>query len=363
MHENVAQRARENLAIATNEKTRKEQQEREMSDYIKRRSSEGRERSMEILITNLQREIAQLKEVIKDLKQQLKEADAKIAEKDEIIKEQNVRYLQQAATIKHQSALIQNPRNNIATPSNGRDNMTQMNASFTAPPAQSRSDMTGNAQATPRYEGSIQNRYSSGQPTQQFGKSLTNPNYYNTAEQGSPGPRHCTALEDYTHSRDSSSSTNPYSFTPTNQQHESSRRRSRPTTSSTQATAMSNMENHMALTVIGDRGVKAGDVDLTKAFEKVYNMVEAFARAHVNFVSNEKDGNMPQFVKQALLGAAAPANAFPFMGKPESRYYMVTKTIVIWLNKEVLKGPAFAGFNKEVNCIIDDVRSKMYQGI
>jgi hypothetical protein len=362
MRENAAQRARENLAAVTNEKARKEQEEREITDYLKKRTSDAKERGLEILVVDLQREIAHLNELIEDLKQQLKEADGKFAEKDEIIKQQNVRNLQQAATIKHQSALIQNPRTAIATPSNGRENMPPMTASYTAPPAQSRFAMSAKAQGTPSYGSNSQNGYGNGQALQQFGKSLTNRGYLNSAEQGSPGARRITAPQGYAHSRESSTSTNPYD-TPSTQRYAASGQTSRPTTSSTQATAMSNMDNSMALVVTGDRRVIPGSVELTKAFEKLYNMVEKYARAHVNFVSNEKDGNMPQFVKQALLAAAAPANAFPFMGKPESRYHMVTKAIVIWINKEILKGTSFAGFNPEVNSIIEDIRNKMYQGI
>lgn len=115
--------------------------------------------------------------------------------------------------------------------------------------------------------------------------------------------------------------------------------------------------------IISDKGLSQGTIDLTKGFQKAYHMVETYARAHVNFVSSEKDGNMPQPVKNALLNAAAPGNAFPFMGKPESRYHMVTKALVIWINKNVLRGISFIHFNTEIDGIIENIKNKMYQGM
>jgi hypothetical protein len=102
--------------------------------------------------------------------------------------------------------------------------------------------------------------------------------------------------------------------------------------------------------------------DLTAGFEQIYRMAQTFARTHVNFVSSQKDGNMPESIKNALLAAAAPAQAFPFMSKPDSRYQLVAKLMITWINKEILTGISFGEFNAQAETVIKETRNKFWQG-
>ena len=103
-------------------------------------------------------------------------------------------------------------------------------------------------------------------------------------------------------------------------------------------------------------------VNLTAGFEKIYCMAQTFARTHVNFVSSQKDGYIPASIKNALLAAAAPAQAFPFMSKPDSRYHLVAKVMITWINKEILMGISFAEFNAQVDTAIKETRKSIWQG-
>jgi hypothetical protein len=320
-HENARNRVAENINTT---------RQRQQNDYT-------RGQDLEAMVVQLTRELEEHKRYIQVLKAQLKEQDAAVKIKDEQNIELRARAVQQAATIKHQSQLIQNPRSNIATPSHGQQNIAPINASYTAPPP---GYMPSSESVNARLNG---NRgRSNGLPIPSYNNPSTNRQYHNSAEEGSPGPSRITGSND-DHTRHSSSNTNPFASTPKLQQ------------------ASSVVDNSKALVTVASSKI-AGSVDLTKGFEHVYKMVESFAKAHVNFVSSEKDGNMPQIVKQALLSAAAPLNAFPFMSKPESRYHMVAKVMTIWINKEIMRGISFATFNDQVDAVIEATRNKIFQG-
>lgn len=303
----------------------------------------------ERVIHDLTRECEEHKAKIKELQQIIRQNDIKSEQTEKAFAEQVARNVQQAATIKHQSQQIQNP-NGLATPGHGQENIAPMNAAYTAPPPQF--NMASNNGVSSRYNGN------SVQATQQFGNPLGNRQYLTSGEQGSPGPRRGAALvQNDVHTRNSSGNTNPYSNTPQVQKPQNGARQM-------QATSMPPAQNNsMALTVVSDNAISRGNIDLTGGFQKAYHMVETYARAHVNFVSSEKDGNMPQPVKQALLNAAAPGNAFPFMGKPESRYHLVTKVMVLWINENILKGISFVQFNTDINGSIESIKNNIYQSM
>lgn len=351
-HENARRCVADNIA-STRVNLRSAEEQRALDDYVRERELENKIRGLEAMVVQLTREVEEHKRYITVLKAKLRDQDAAIQLKDQENANLREQTIQQAATIKHQSQLIQNPRNGLATPSHGQETIAPLNPSHTAPASRYNMPDNGSGNA---HVNSNRGR-SSELPMQSFGNPSTNRKYLNPADQGSPGPRQTTSGNNG-RSRNSSTNTDPYSSTPKLRQTNGTNRR--PTTSSTQATSMT--DNSMALVIVGDCTVTFGSVTLTKGFEHAYNMVETFARAHVNFVSSEKDGNMPQAVKQALLSAAAPANAFPFMSKPESRYHMVAKLIAIWINKEVLKGISFAGFNAQVDGVIEATRNKIFQG-
>lgn len=329
-HENARNRVSENI-----NNTRRQQ-----NDYT-------RGQDLEVVVDRLTHELEEHKRYIQVLKDQLKVQDAAMKVRDEQNTELRTQTVQQAATIKHQSQLIQNPRSNIATPSHGQENIAPINPSYTAPPP---GYMLNGESHNARLNG---NRgRTNGLPMQSYNNPSNSRQYHNSTEQGSPGPSRITGGKD-DHTRHSSSDTNPFASTPKLQQAIAvSSRSTRPT---------STVDNSKALVTVGSSKI-AGSADLAKGFEHVYKMVESFAKAHVNFVSSEKDGNMPQIVKQAILNAAAPVNAFPFMSKPDSRYHMVAKVMTIWINKEIMKGMSFATFNDKVDGVIESTRNKIFQG-
>lgn len=97
------------------------------------------------------------------------------------------------------------------------------------------------------------------------------------------------------------------------------------------------------------------------AFEKVVNMCQQYAYAHVNTPSTIKDNQMPQAVKDRLLKAASVTTAFQFMSSPYTRFFLVTKIIVQWLMKNVLKHDCFRGLDLEVDNAIDALKASIYQ--
>ncbi|KEF53209.1 uncharacterized protein A1O9_10657 [Exophiala aquamarina CBS 119918] len=105
----------------------------------------------------------------------------------------------------------------------------------------------------------------------------------------------------------------------------------------------------------------AGIEHFKSAFEKVVNMSQQYAFSHVNIPSTAKDNQMPQAIKDRLLKAASMTTAFQFMSSPYTRFFLVTKIIIQWLIKNVLKHDSFRGLDPEVDNAIDGLRSSIYQ--
>ncbi|KIX07390.1 uncharacterized protein Z518_02043 [Rhinocladiella mackenziei CBS 650.93] len=101
--------------------------------------------------------------------------------------------------------------------------------------------------------------------------------------------------------------------------------------------------------------------EVQEQFKKVIHMSEIYAFSHVNFPSTAKDQALPQEVKDRLLKAATTATAFQFMSTPYLRYCLVTKIIVQWIIKNILKHDCFAGFDSKVDQIIESTRAQIYQ--
>jgi len=97
------------------------------------------------------------------------------------------------------------------------------------------------------------------------------------------------------------------------------------------------------------------------AFEKVVNMSQQYAFSHVNTPSTLKDNQMPQAIKDRLLKAASMTTAFQFMSSPYTRFFLVTKLIVQWLIKNVLKYDSFRGMDPDTDSTIDGLRASIYQ--
>lgn len=95
--------------------------------------------------------------------------------------------------------------------------------------------------------------------------------------------------------------------------------------------------------------------------ELVFGMAEKFGWSHVNFPSSHKDKLIPQAIKDRLLQTAAPAQAFPLMTSPATRFLLVAKVINQWVQRNVLKADSFRGFDTECDTNIDRNRNQIYQ--
>lgn len=95
--------------------------------------------------------------------------------------------------------------------------------------------------------------------------------------------------------------------------------------------------------------------------KEVMEMAEKYAYAHVNVPSTQKDNQLPQEVKDILLKAASTTSAFTFMQTPFTRYYLVSKVMIQWMIKNILKHDCFAGFDMEVDRVIESCKNQIYQ--
>lgn len=117
-------------------------------------------------------------------------------------------------------------------------------------------------------------------------------------------------------------------------------------------------DNTMALVKIPEG---SGTTSVKEQFEKVWTMAERYCWAHVNYPSTHKDANLPKAIKDRLLRTAAPTQAFPLMTTPLTRYLMVTKVVVQWIMKNILKHDSFRGFDPEVDAAIEASKNQIYQ--
>ncbi|KAL2395245.1 hypothetical protein ABEF93_002669 [Exophiala dermatitidis] len=101
--------------------------------------------------------------------------------------------------------------------------------------------------------------------------------------------------------------------------------------------------------------------EVQRQFAKVWSMAEAYAVAHVNVPSTAKDNAMPQRLKDILLSAATRNTAYQFMSTPMTRYFLVTKVILQWIMRFVMKPDCFSGFDKNIDRTINSCRSQIYQ--
>ncbi|KAI1610118.1 hypothetical protein EDD37DRAFT_653404 [Exophiala viscosa] len=132
--------------------------------------------------------------------------------------------------------------------------------------------------------------------------------------------------------------------------------RSTPSSQAVQQPAL--QDNSMALVTIPE---VSGTPSVKEQFQKVWYMAERYCWAHVNHVSTQKDGNMPQAVKDRIVQTAAPVHAYPLMGSPLTRYMMATKVVVQWIIKNILKHDSFRGFDLEVDAAIEANKNQIYQ--
>ncbi|KAK4941024.1 hypothetical protein LTR10_018944 [Elasticomyces elasticus] len=132
--------------------------------------------------------------------------------------------------------------------------------------------------------------------------------------------------------------------------------RSTPSSQAVQQPAL--RDNSMALVTIPE---VSSAPSVKEQFEKVWFMAERYCWSHVNIVSSQKDGHMPTAIKERLLRTAAPVQAFPLMGVPLTRFMMVTKVVVQWIMKNILKHDSFRGFDLEVDTAIEANKNQIYQ--
>jgi hypothetical protein len=124
------------------------------------------------------------------------------------------------------------------------------------------------------------------------------------------------------------------------------------------AVSFFNPDNGMALARPTEVVAPSG---IAQDFAKFIHMAEVYAYSHVNMPSTHKDNAMPQEVKQRLMNAASTTSAFQLMQTPFTRYQLVTKLILQYCFRVILRHDTFAGFDPEIDQIIESCRNQIYQ--
>ncbi|KIW18978.1 hypothetical protein PV08_03267 [Exophiala spinifera] len=127
----------------------------------------------------------------------------------------------------------------------------------------------------------------------------------------------------------------------------------------TPGSATQHPDNHMALVPVS--AVTSTATTVKGQIARVFDMVEMFSWAHVNFPSSHGDNQLNKSLKERFLQAAAPTQAFPLMTSPATRYLLVAKVINAWILDKVLRADSFRGFNANIDSMIDAAKNQVYQ--
>ncbi|KAL6252714.1 hypothetical protein RBB50_000433, partial [Rhinocladiella similis] len=130
-------------------------------------------------------------------------------------------------------------------------------------------------------------------------------------------------------------------------------------TGKTPGSGIQQPDNHLALVPVSAATSTA--TTIREQFARVFDMVEKFTWAHVNFPSSHRDNQLDRKIKDRFLQAAAPTQAFPLMTSPATRYLLVAKVINAWIQDKVLRADSFRGFNANIDSMIDDAKNQVYQ--
>lgn len=98
---------------------------------------------------------------------------------------------------------------------------------------------------------------------------------------------------------------------------------------------------------------------IANAYHLFFDMVVDFAYKYVNFPSNARDSQIPQPLKTRLLQAASKQTAFGLMSSQQTRYFLVSKIIIQWIDYNVFSGNSFSGLHQDIDQSITTTKAKM----
>lgn len=113
-----------------------------------------------------------------------------------------------------------------------------------------------------------------------------------------------------------------------------------------------------AITPFGASGSKPAA--LSKAFSELFDHVVEFAYIYVNVPSTQADSNLSQELKQRLMNAATKTTAHKIMSSQNTRYLLIAKIILSWIQSNVFAEIAFVGLDKSIDDAIIDTRKKIF---
>lgn len=98
---------------------------------------------------------------------------------------------------------------------------------------------------------------------------------------------------------------------------------------------------------------------IANAYHMFFDIVVDFAYKYVNYPSNARDSQMPQDLKTRLLQAASRQTAFGLMSSQQTRYFLVSKIIIQWIDHNVFSSNPFSGLHQDIDQSITTTKAKM----
>lgn len=102
------------------------------------------------------------------------------------------------------------------------------------------------------------------------------------------------------------------------------------------------------------------EADFVAEFTALFDTVTRFAYDYVNYPSNSGDAAMPQDLKEKLLSLATHTTAHRLMSDQKTRYCMVAKFMLTWMQINIFNELCFAaGCDADIDTAIRVIKSKL----
>lgn len=98
----------------------------------------------------------------------------------------------------------------------------------------------------------------------------------------------------------------------------------------------------------------------TKAFSDLFDHIVEFSYYFVNVPSTHADSNLPQELKLRLMNAATKTTAHKIMSSQSTRYLLIAKIIISWMQVNVFREQAFFGLDRSIDEAIIAARKKIF---
>lgn len=99
---------------------------------------------------------------------------------------------------------------------------------------------------------------------------------------------------------------------------------------------------------------------VAKMFADLFDHVADWAYRYANTPSTQADSSLPQNLKQRLMNAATKTTAHKIMSSQSTRYLLVAKVIISWIQSNVFKESAFSGLDKNIDETTNETRKKIF---